>query len=1104
VFSAATLLASSTALAGPVLRHQADAQGDVAVFGSTLAFDCGVGVPAPAGATASCAGQSNITDTAPDLYWRDDVANASITATQARTSATLVMPAGAKVTYARLYWSALKEGNQPDKSAVLDWLGGPAETIVADDTWVTSYGFSLHPDWYYYQATGDATDFVATWGAGDFRVSDVEALPLAGINVDRAFSAWTLVVFYENKGNELRNLALFDGFTSIDPSLGTPSASVTLQGFLVPPGYNAKMAAFGYEGDFPVGGDHFTINGSQVGNAVNPPANFFNSSRSFLGVPFSGNADIPQLTGEPGSMGGYDLDTVDITANVSAGDKQAVVGADSSSDIFFLGGFVTSITNKSPDFAIFSKSAVDLNGGALLPGDIIEYTISAKNNGNDTAVDSIITDVLEGTVQFDAGSLEVLEGGSVGNKTDKSGDDSADYNAGSKTVSFRVGTGATSSAGGKVAPGETVTVKFRVKVTAESGQVANQALLVAAGEAGGPEKTWKSDGEPGALGSQPTVLVIDECQSDADCPGSKPHCDTASHTCQPCKGDSDCSNPAAPACQPSGLCGECSASNATQCKPDKPVCNVNSGTCTVCTPDSMGTPGDASKCTGSTDGPKCVTGTDNTNFCGCTTDADCGGPKSGKVCDSADTLKCIDGCRGQGGNGCPDTPAILTCTSKDSSIGKCILDGSPEDTDATCSDGKDNDQDGKIDCEDTSCTQSSAVTACKENTDAKCSDKKDNDQDGTVDCDDTDCQIDTVTVCKSPENTNETCSDKKDNDGNGKTDCEDPSCLAENVTVCTSDENTNAKCQDGKDNDGDGLIDCKDPDCSKNAAVTVCPKENDATTCKDGVDNDGNGQIDCADASCQNNSSVPFCGPENTEDKCKDNLDNDGDGKVDCQDADCQLIFSACPTPENTADKCKDNLDNDGDGKIDCADSDCLAVPGACTDPENTAEKCKDNVDNDGDGKIDCADGECMALTGVCGEPENTAEKCKDKLDNDGDGKVDCTDSDCAATEPCAGAGGAGGSGGGKENTNTLCSDSLDNDDNGLTDCDDPECSDNATVTVCNGNSGLADPGTTEDPAQDGGCGCTVPGQTSGRSPLGAAGIALGLALLSTRRRRQR
>nr|AYM52543.1 cell surface protein [Aetherobacter fasciculatus] len=58
---------------------------------------------------------------------------------------------------------------------------------------------------------------------------------------------------------------------------------------------------------------------------------------------------------------------------------------------------------------------------------------------------------------------------------------------------------------------------------------------------------------------------------------------------------------------------------------------------------------------------------DDANEPECTKDADCGGAKSGKVCD-ATTLKCVDGCRESGGNGCP-TGKI--CTSANTAIGEC-------------------------------------------------------------------------------------------------------------------------------------------------------------------------------------------------------------------------------------------------------------------------------------------------------------------------------------------------------------------------------------------------------------------------------------------------
>ena len=666
----AGLLSTVSASADPVLRHQADVRGDVVVFGSTLTHDCGSTVAVPAGANASCAGQTDIDDTAGDLYWRDTIADATITPEQARTSATLILPPGSNVTYARLYWSALKVGPDPDQSVVLDYLGGPIVDVTADHCHdVVPFPFASHPEWYYYQCSGDATQHVAQWGKGDFRVTGVDAIPLANTLVHVSYSAWTLVVFYENQNEDLRNLALFDGFEIIDPEHNPPSVSATLSGFLVPSGFSAKMIAFMYEGDIPEpptpSADHFTVNGIALSNTSNPVDDFFNSSRTFLGAPYSGDEDVPKFSGEPGSMAGYDLDTVDVTSHISAGDTSATVGADSAYDKFLLGGFVTSITNKAPDFANMLKEVVDVNGGAVMPNDILEYTITAQNTGNDAAVNAVITDDLQAGLAFDPGSIKIVSGGVVGTKTDQAGDDQGEFNAGQNRVTIRVGAGATATQGGTVAVDETVVVKFRARVTATEGEVANTAILKASGQAGGNEKTYESDGDPNTVGKQSTVVVVDECSSDAECSGLKPHCDLATHTCVGCESDADCTDPTKPACQPNGSCNMCSATNDVLCTGGSPVCDTSEGLCVLCT---QGANGDATECENDPNGPVCMSGSGGSLFCGCISDTDCGASDSGRVCDTSVQL-CIDGCRGKGGNGCPTE---LVCTSEDTTIGQCI------------------------------------------------------------------------------------------------------------------------------------------------------------------------------------------------------------------------------------------------------------------------------------------------------------------------------------------------------------------------------------------------------------------------------------------------
>ncbi|MEZ4287502.1 MAG: hypothetical protein R3A47_05030 [Polyangiales bacterium] len=85
-----------------------------------------------------------------------------------------------------------------------------------------------------------------------------------------------------------------------------------------------------------------------------------------------------------------------------------------------------------------------------------------------------------------------------------------------------------------------------------------------------------------------------------------------------------------------------------------------------------------------------------------------------------------------------------------------------------------------------------------EATDAACSDGIDNDDDGNTDCDDFDCRY--AVSCGGP--------------GNKPGQCVPQAATALRV-LKASGENTVAACSDGVDNDGDGYIDCDDFDCSK-------------------------------------------------------------------------------------------------------------------------------------------------------------------------------------------------------------------------------------------------------------------------------------------------
>ncbi|MGZ3458687.1 MAG: hypothetical protein ACXU86_09290, partial [Archangium sp.] len=539
--------------ADPKLRYWSDLHGDFALIGNTLAQDCRTTTPPPLiGTTPPTDNVPGVRscfqhDTSPDFFWDlddwtlenteahtapylppDYSAPKPANPLEARSQAVLTLPPGAKVVYARLYWAATRFNSSspsvdqiaaPDLTATLSRPGvaGFEKSLTADD-----YAFQYQTGQeYQYQSTADITEFVKAYGPGAYQVSDVQAISFDTTGGEYLFDGWWMVVFYEVPGATKRHLKLFDSMRIVQ---GHPGTTVALDGFYVPSyAVDAKLGVVAFEGDDPDPdiNDTLEFNGTVLSNDLNPANNFFNSTRSWTtrntgvktdtplegidagtdGVldtlPISNKGDRPQLTGTPGSMSGIDLDVVDVTVN--AGDHTATVKVDTSGDRFWLGGFITSITTQAPDFTNTIKSARNLtrSDGTVRPGDVIEYTISTINVGDDHSRGTVLTDPLPSQLDYVPGSLQLLTVAASdttlpGPLTDAKGDDLGEYDPATNTLTVYLGTGATPGMPGKggtlkgiVRPGdvgESTSISFRMTVKPTTvGQVENQAFITAGG-----------------------------------------------------------------------------------------------------------------------------------------------------------------------------------------------------------------------------------------------------------------------------------------------------------------------------------------------------------------------------------------------------------------------------------------------------------------------------------------------------------------------------------------------------------------------------------------------------------------------------------------------
>lgn len=404
------------------------------------------------------------------------------------SSANLVLPAGTNtIKFARLYWGGRilsadsGAGNINLRNAKIKFNSESYQSITAAPAAIDKS--LINGTDYAYQAYFDVTAYVNIRGSGTYTMADVTAA--TGSNSTGGggyFAGWVLVLVYENATLPYTSVRVYDGFLMVYNNGVATSQSITLNGLNPPSAFSlssdAYMSLVAWEGDADLAasatspnGDFVKVNSIAAANAVNPATNFWNGTISNNGAHLSG-AKSPDFKNQMA----IDIDQMDVGTgyNITPATTNVNIEFGTEADQYFPSIFCFTMKTKPPLVQI-NKIVKDtaagnapwqIPNGLINPNEILTYTITGKNTGSGNAINCVITDSIPVGLTYRPGSLKVnapTPGITAGFKTDAGSDDAAykSKNGSKEYVQFFIGTGATSSAGGTLAPADSFSIQFQ-------------------------------------------------------------------------------------------------------------------------------------------------------------------------------------------------------------------------------------------------------------------------------------------------------------------------------------------------------------------------------------------------------------------------------------------------------------------------------------------------------------------------------------------------------------------------------------------------------------------------------------------------------------------
>ena len=405
----------------------------------------------------------------------------------------LNLPNCSEILWAGLYWEGILD-DTPETTPNFNSRGnvklsvnnGVYQNLVADELLDNSVGKVT------YFAFKDITSIVqANPITASYRVANV--VTETGTNT---FGGWTIVVVYRNIYETMKNITVFDGLANV--STGNGTVNIDINGFLTPPSgaVNFELGVVAHDGDRGQSGDQLEFNGSGafqvISDALHASDNAFNSTISRNGVltPLR-NPSYNNNLGHDANIYSPDNSSFNFIGNSAT---SASIRVSTASETILTSVITSAIDIYEPDLRA-SVSYTDLNSGTVQPGDILEYSITAKNIGSDVSINTILTDTLDSRLTYVPGTLRVTFGPNSGFKSDATDIDQGEFILADNVVRVRVGTGANGATGGAVTNSSTgadsTVIKFRVQLTNDcavwqcGSVLENKAFLFGTGQISG-------------------------------------------------------------------------------------------------------------------------------------------------------------------------------------------------------------------------------------------------------------------------------------------------------------------------------------------------------------------------------------------------------------------------------------------------------------------------------------------------------------------------------------------------------------------------------------------------------------------------------------------